>query len=103
MKCLLNPNAYGQAYNLCQSRIMTYDIFLDGLKSAADEELQEIPVSCREAVQQGIPLPFPVTEEETELCSNEKSIRELGMIYTAFEEGMAKTYRAFKGVYAGIK
>ncbi len=101
VKCLLNPHAYGQAYNLCQSQIMTYDIFMDGLKSAADEELQEIAVSCRQAVQQGIPLPFPVTEEETELCSNEKSIRELGMAYTAFEEGMAKTYRAFKGVYAG--
>ena len=74
---------------------------MDGLKNAADEELQEIAVSCRQAVQQGIPLPFPITEEETELCSNEKSIRELGMAYTAFEEGMAKTYRAFKGVYAG--
>ena len=47
----------------------------------------------------GNSLPFPVYEEETELYSNEKSKKELGMAYTSFQEGMKKTYRAFKGVF----
>ena len=47
----------------------------------------------------GIPLPFPVTAEESELSSNEKSKRELGVCYISLQEGMARTYRAFKGVY----
>lgn len=99
VKCLLNEKTYGEAYNLCQDRILTYDLFLDGLKEAADVELQEITFSVESAMAQGIPLPFPLTEAETELYSNEKSKRELGMEYTDFNEGIAKAYRAFKGVY----
>ncbi len=99
MRCLLNETACGQAYNLCGDEVLTYDLLLDGLKGAADLEVQEIPISCEQAGERGIPLPFPVTEAETELYSNEKSKRELGMVYTGFPEGMAKTYRAFKGVF----
>ncbi len=99
LKCLFNQTACGQAYNLCGDEVLTYDSFLEGLKEAADVELRELPVPYGQAGAQGIPLPFPVTEEETELYSNEKSKRELGMDYTGFPEGMAKTYRAFKGVF----
>ncbi len=99
MKCLLNEGAYGQAYNLCQDQDVTYGLFAETLRKAADVELDEIPITMEEAREQGIPLPFPATEEETELCSNEKSKRELGISYTSFSEGMARTYRAFKGVY----
>jgi len=103
MKCLGNRKAYGQAYNLCQDEILTYDRFFDGLKKAAEPEvlnqLQEIPLKTAEASAQGVPVVFPVTKEETELCDNTKSKEELGMEYTDFEEGMRKTYRAFKGVF----
>ena len=98
-KCLGNRNAYGRAYNLCQDLTLTYDLFLDGLKEAADSEAQEIRLTAAEAAAQGMPLPFPVTEEETELYSNERSKRELGLLYTDFAQGMAKTYRAFRGIY----
>lgn len=101
VRCLLNEKAYGQAYNLCGEQILTYGLFLDGLKEAAGSGLQEIPVSGAQAMAQGLPLPFPLTEEETELYSNEKSRRELGVEYTGFAEGIVKTYHAFKGVYAG--
>lgn len=98
-KCLLNETAYGQAYNLCQDQDVTYGLFAEALGKASDAELEIIPLTMEEARKQGIPLPFPATEEETELCSNEKSKRELGICYTSFWEGMARTYRAFKGVY----
>ena len=48
---------------------------------------------------QQIPVPFPAKAEETQLCSNEKSKRELSLQYTDLAEGMGRTYRAFKQVY----
>lgn len=100
-KCLLNEKAYGQAYNLCEETIWNYGLFADMLNKAAGEELQEIPLTVSQAQERGFPLPFPVYREETELYSNEKSVRDLGVIYTKPAEGMAKTYAAFEGVYKG--
>lgn len=100
-RCLLNQQAYGQAYNLCQDEIMDYDSFYQYLAEAADVEVREIPLTCSQAQQQGVPLPFPVGREETLLVSNEKSRKELGLAYTDVREGMKKAYRAFKGVYGG--
>lgn len=100
-RCLMNERAYGQAYNLCQDEIMDYDRFYQYLAEAAEMEVTEIPLTCSQAQQQGIPLPFPLEPEETLLASNEKSRMELGLAYTDMREGMAKTFRAFKGVYGG--
>ncbi len=100
-RCLLNEAAYGQAYNLCQDQMTDYDQFFQALWEAADREAAELPLTCDQARQQGLPLPFPVTREETFCYSNEKSRRELGLAYTDIREGMKKTYRAFKGVYGG--
>ena len=97
--------AYGQAYNLCQDEVMTYGAFFAVLKKVADpevtEKLQEIPITVDSAMAQQVPVPFPAKEEESELCSNEKSRRELKLEYTDFEEGMRRTYHAFKHVYQG--
>ena len=99
-----NEKTYGQAYNLCQDDIVTYDIFFRTLIESADPEImegiQEIPISVESAVEQQIPVPFPATAMETELCSNEKSKSELGMEYTDFREGMRRTYQAFKHVFS---
>jgi nucleoside-diphosphate-sugar epimerase len=101
--CIGNEKTYGQAYNLCQDESVTYEDFFAALKKAAESDLgddfQEVPLSVEEAVAQGVPVPFPATEAETELCNNEKSKRELGIVYTDFGEGMRKTYNAFRGVY----
>ena len=101
MRCLLNETAYGQAYNLCQDEILDYEIFCRQLVKAADVDFTEVRLTCEQAQRQGVPLPFPLTAEETLLCSNEKGKKELGLVYTDFSEGMAKTYRAFKNVYSG--
>ena len=99
VRCLLNPAAYGQAYNLCREETVTYEDFFRALKSAADLEIEEVPMTVETAQRMGVPLPFPVTEAESELASSEKSRSELGLDYISFQEGMARTYRAFKGVY----
>ena len=67
LSCLLNPRAYGQAYNLCGEEVLTYDAFFRELGKASDVEAREIPLTAREAESQGLPLPFPLTEAETEL------------------------------------
>ncbi len=103
LKALGNKDAFGQAYNICQDETMDYDSFFQTLKDAVEPELaeglQEVPITVSSAMAQQIPVPFPATEQETLLCSNEKSKRELGMIYTDFPEGMRRTYHAFKRVY----
>lgn len=103
LKVIGNEKAYGQAYNLCQDEMVTYESFFGMLKEVADSEvtesLQEIPITVDSAMAQQIPVPFPATAEEIQLCSNEKSKTELGMEYTDFEEGMRRTYNAFKRVF----
>lgn len=103
LRTLGNPQAYGQAYNLCQDGSVDYAIFFRTLREAAEPEvregLQEIPITVDSATAQQVPVPFPARADETHLCSNEKSKRELGIQYTEFAEGMSRTYRAFKQVY----
>ena len=103
LACLGNERAYGQAYNLCQDEIITYDMFFDTLKSVAEptdlEGLVEVPLTVEQAMSQGVPVPFPAVEQETHLCDNVKGKTELGLVYTDFEEGMRRTYKAFRNVY----
>lgn len=98
-RCLLNKITYGQAYNLCEKSIITYDIFIETLKNVADLDYKECNYTFQQAINEGIPLPFPVLEEESELYTNEKSEHELKLKYTSFLQGLAKTYSAFKNVY----
>lgn len=103
LKVLMNENAYGRAYNLCQDEVLTYDILYEELRKAAEGQQdwpKELPCTVEEAGKMGIPLPFPVTEGESELYSNQRSKNELGMEYISLSEGMGRTYRAFRGVYA---
>ena len=101
MKQLLSKVRYGHVLTERSN-----DSILDFLseledKMPADVEFTEIPMTVRQALQQGVPLPFPVAEEESELYSGEKGRKELGFSYISLEEGMGRTYRAFKGVYGG--
>lgn len=100
LKCLKNANAYNTAYNICDETPFDYNSFFCALEKIIDLPVREIKLTVSEAVEQNAPLPFTVRKEETELCSNEKSIRELGMRYTPFSEGIEKTYNAFKHVFS---
>lgn len=103
LKSLGNERAFGQAYNVCQDQVLTYDAFFETLRAVAQPEdlqgLMEVPLTVAQAVSQGVPVPFPATAAETHLCDNEKGKRELSLEYTDFEEGMRRTYKAFRGVY----
>lgn len=103
LRCLGEEKTYGQAYNLCQDQILTYESFFEALKRAAQPEdlegLAEVPLTVEQAMAQGVPIPFPATAAETHLCDNTKGKEQLGLSYTDFEEGMRRTYRAFRNVY----
>lgn len=104
LKSLGNERAFGQAYNICQDQVFTYDAFFETLRAVAQPEdlqgLTEVPLTVAQAVAQGVPVPFPATAAETHLCDNGKGKRELSLEYTDFEEGMRRTYKAFRGVFA---
>lgn len=99
-RCIGNKETYGQSYNLCNEQIIDYNIFAEAIGKAAETELQLYPVKAAQAAEQGLPIPFPVTAEESELYSAAKSMYDLQIEYTDFFDGMEKTYQAFKGVYA---
>lgn len=80
----------GECINICSGEITTYDTFFDALRSAyMDASYKEIHMNVRSAVEQGAPLPFPVTAEESELCSGSKSERLLGMKYVKLADGLS--------------
>ena len=103
LACLGKEETYGQSYNLCEDQILTYESFFETLKRVAQPEdlegLAEVPLTVEQAMSQGVPVPFPATAAETHLCDNTKGKEQLGLSYTDFEEGMRKTYRAFRNVY----
>ena len=100
LKCLMNPQTYDRAYNICHEEAVTYGRLADVLMQVCEVSVRELPMTAEQAVQQGIPLPFAVGEAETELYDNTRSLQELGMEYTPLKEGMDRTYRAFRNVYA---
>lgn len=100
--CIGKVEAYNSAYNLAGDEAVDYEALADALDIAAKEcgdEVSRVPISIREGTAQGVPMPFPVAEEETALYDNAKSKRELGMEYISLQEGMARTYRAFRSVW----
>ena len=103
LACFGNERTYGQAYNVCQDEIITYDMFFETIKRVAELTdlvgLVEVPLTVEQAVSQGMPVPFPATAAETHLCDNMKGKAELGLSYIDFEEGMRRTYKAFRNVY----
>lgn len=103
LKSLGNESAFGQAYNICQDQVLTYEGFFDTLKKVAQAEdlegLAEVSLTVQQAAAQGVPVPFPATAAEIHLCDNSKGKAELGLSYTDFEEGMKRTYRAFRNVF----
>ena len=79
---------------------MTYEKYMDVLRKVSDIPFETTPVTVQQVIQENIALPFPLIASENELYIGEKSVRELGLVYTPFEVGMEKAYAAFKNVYA---
>lgn len=87
--CLGNDSSYNESYNLCGDEIITYESFYETLSKYAGTDFKPIRMNVSSALEQGAPTPFPLTKEESELYSNEKS-KKLGVSYRSLDEGMAQ-------------
>ena len=99
LACVTRPEAAGKTYNLAAPEVLDYASFTETLAKVSDVPFVTRPVTVEEVLRENIPLPFPLTEEESELYRGDRITRELGLVYTPFPEGMEKTWKAFKSVY----
>ncbi len=95
-KCLGAEQVYNQKINLCGEET-DYRQFCEELAKASGFPLAEMTVQQAEAV--GLPLPFPVFAEETEISDGALAKKLLKLEYTPLSIGMEKTYRAFSRVF----
>lgn len=101
MACIRRGSDPGPAYNLAAPEVLDYPGFLSALRSASELPVKTRSVTVSEVLGENIPLPFPLTEADSELFDGSLAARELGIAYTPFREGMEKTWRAFRPVYEG--
>ncbi len=99
LACIQNPAAAGKAYNLAAPEVLDYAAYTETLAAVSDIPFVTRPVTAAQVLEENIPVPFPLTAEESELYRGDRITRELGIAYTPFREGMEKTYKAFKSVY----
>ena len=97
--CVRQDAALGQAFNLAAPEVLDYGSFIEALRQASDRPFSTFFLTVEDALRESVPLPFPLTAEESELFSGEKIARTLGLQYTPFREGMKKTFIAFRSVY----
>lgn len=96
--CVEKEEAAGKIYILSAPEVMTYDTFLELLRTVSGREILTVPVTVKEILEKRMPLPFPLTEQENALFNGERIVRELGFAYGDQRESMRLTYNAFQGV-----
>lgn len=90
LKCCKATPVYNRAVNVCGPKYYTYDQWSDSLKLATGIDVQRIPLSVEEINGRGIPLPFPLTKEESNWYIT--NIPEYASEYISLDEGLRKTY-----------
>ena len=99
MACIRHEAAAGQAFNLAAPEVLDYGSFIETLRLVSDRPFATRSLTVEESFREGVPLPFPLTAEESELYDGEKITRALGLTYTPFRDGMEKTFISFRSVY----
>lgn len=91
-----NEKAYNRVYNLCNPESMTYEDFADMLENVMGLSFERVEISVQDVLEKGIPLPFPLTKEESQWYDGNR-ISELGVQYTPVEQGMTVTAEYYQG------
>jgi len=92
----VNSETPGAVYTLAAPEVMTYEKFIDVLRTVSDRPFETQSVTVQEVVDHNLPLPFPLTEEENEVFDGSLVTRVLGLQYTDIAEGMKKAFAALK-------
>jgi len=99
LECIRQDAAAGEAFNLSAPEVLDYASYIDTLRAVSDIPFSLEAVTVEQVLRDNLPLPFPLTAEESELFDGGKLTQVLGVRYTPFLEGMEKTFKAFKSVY----
>lgn len=91
LMCCMNEKAYNESFNVCNENSLTYEEFAQVLENAMELEFEKVELSVEEVINKQIPLPFPLTYEESEWYDTSKIKKELGFVYTDIEKGMTIT------------
>lgn len=89
-----NTAAYNQAYNLTGSRMETYDSFAEALENIYGKTFEKVEITVSTVYEKGIPLPFPLTEAESNWYDGTKALTLIGE-YTSLGDGLVMTRRAY--------
>jgi nucleoside-diphosphate-sugar epimerase len=91
--CLLHERAYDEAFNVCGDQI-DYEKFVQALERAVGNSIERVELPVAVVQEKGIPLPFPLTKEESESYDGSKA-RSLGAEFTELSEGLKESYAWF--------
>lgn len=97
MEVIENEKSKNEIFNLAAPEDITYESYLETLKKVCEEEVLSYGITVSKAESENIPVPFPL--DTNELYDGSKITKTLNFSYTPFEEGMKKTYNAFKPIY----
>lgn len=82
-----------QIYNMCGDELITYESFAEALESGTGRQFERVAVPVEELNKRGIPMPFPLTEEESETyCGNDGTLIEHS---TDLKDGLSKGFTAY--------
>lgn len=85
-----NEKAYNQVYNLAPLKMETYDSFSLALAESMNIQFDKVEVTVDQVNEKQIPLPFPLTKEESNWYDGSKALTLIGH-YTELAEGLKKT------------
>ena len=95
--CIADERAYNQTFNVSAPETVTYDLFYQLLRDWGGSDYPTVDVTVRQTLDQSIPLPFPL--EEDELYDGSKLADTFDFEYTPLAEGLGKAFNAFRNVY----
>ena len=96
-RCIGNEKAFDCVFNLAAPEIVDYTSFLDTFRQCYGSDFPTYPVTVRQVIEQNIPLPFPLDEDQ--LYSGKRAEELLDFSYTPFATGMKKTVELLKDLY----
>ena len=91
LKAIGNEAAFNEAFNLAPLPMITYESFADTLAMAVTTPFERVPVTVEMVNEKQIPLPFPLTPEESNRYDGEKVLQLIGN-YTPLETGLKQTF-----------
>jgi nucleoside-diphosphate-sugar epimerase len=92
-----SEKAYNQIFNLSAPEEITCNLMLEAFETFNGGPFMTRPVTIDEILDENIPTPFPLTENE--LFSGQKFTEMFDFEYTPFMEGMEKTFKIFYSLF----